>query len=163
MPSNVLCIQAGRIFWTPGGYFQIRRSGGGLLGPDIKFGGKSWGKVWPSSSNKRKNLGSSVTEQKLGKSLNFGVISEIQRAKFGVFVIYIFGGKIWGSNKNFRGKIWGRVPRPPDMEVPPLGSGLSHYCRRKLLNSDWLLWSRHLPNFLFDVSSNVKILNCRVL
>ena len=32
--------------------------------------------------------------QKLGKSPNFRIISEIQRAKFGVFVIYIFGGKI---------------------------------------------------------------------
>ena len=40
----------------------------------------------------------------------FGVISEIQRAKFGVFVTYIFGGKIWGQ-----------APRPPNMEVPPLG------------------------------------------
>ena len=60
--------------------------------------------------------------QKLGKSPNFGVISEIQRAKFGVFIIYIFGGKIWGSNKNFRGKIWGQAPRPPNMEVPPWGS-----------------------------------------
>ena len=32
--------------------------------------------------------------QKLGKSPNFGVISEIQRAKFGVSVTYIFEGKI---------------------------------------------------------------------
>ena len=30
------------------------------LGPHIKFGGKIWGKVQPSSTNKRKNLGSSV-------------------------------------------------------------------------------------------------------
>ena len=28
------------------------------------------------------------------------VKSEIQRAKFGVLVTCIFGGKIWGSNKN---------------------------------------------------------------
>ena len=51
--------------------------------------------------------------QKLGKNHNFGafgVISEIQRAKFGVFVTYIFGGKIWGSDMNFRHKIWGQVP-----------------------------------------------------
>ena len=40
----------------------------------------------------------------------FGVISEIQRAKFGVSVTYIFGGKIWGSHMNFRGKIWGQAP-----------------------------------------------------
>ena len=55
----------------------------------------------------------------MGKCPNFRVISEIQRAKFGVFVTYIFGGKIWGSNKNFRGKFWGQDPRPPSMEVPP--------------------------------------------
>ena len=50
----------------PGGYFQIRRSGGGGggLGPHIKFGGKIWGKVRPSSPNKRKNLGSSVSTRR---------------------------------------------------------------------------------------------------
>ena len=31
--------------------------GGGELGPHIKFGGKIWGKVRPSSPNKKKNLG----------------------------------------------------------------------------------------------------------
>ena len=59
----------------------------------------------------------------LGKNPNFGVKSEILKAKFGVFVTYIFGGKIWGSfvtyifggkiwgsNKNFRGKFWGQAP-----------------------------------------------------
>ena len=38
--------------------------GGGGLGPHIKFGGKIWGKVWPSSPNNRKNLGSSVTTRR---------------------------------------------------------------------------------------------------
>ena len=52
----------------------------------------------------------------------FGLISEIQRAKFGVSFTYDFGGKIWGSEMNFRGKIWGQAPRPPNMEVSPLGS-----------------------------------------
>ena len=96
----------------------------GGLGPDIKFRGEIWGKVQPSSPNKRKNLGSSVTTRRkiwdriiiLGA---FGVISEIQRAKFGVFAIYIFGGKIWGSYRNFRGKIWGQAARPPYMKVTP--------------------------------------------
>ena len=66
-------------------------------------------------------MGSSVTTRRKSweKSPNFGVISEIQRAKFGVFVTCIFGGKIWGSNKNFRGKFWGQARRPPNMEVPP--------------------------------------------
>ena len=66
----------------------------------------------------------SPQDAKFEKSPSFGVISEIQRAKFGVFVTYIFGGKIWGSNKNFRGKFWGQAPRPPDMEVAPLGEVL---------------------------------------
>ena len=44
-----------------GGVLPKRRSGG--LGPHIRFGGKIWGKVRPSSQNKRKNLGSSVTKR----------------------------------------------------------------------------------------------------
>ena len=80
----------------PRGYFQIRRSGGGL-GPHVKFGGKIWGKVRPSSPNKRKNLGSSVTTRRkswekvpiLGSYLKFrgqnlGYLSFILlEAKFG--------------------------------------------------------------------------------
>ena len=100
-------------------------SGGrGGLGPDIKFRGKIWGKVQPSSPNKGKIW--EVLLPQDGKSWEritilgaFGVISEIQTAKFGVFVTYIFGGKIWGSYRNFRGKIWGQSPRPPYLEVPP--------------------------------------------
>ena len=57
--------------------------------------------------------------QKLGKNPNFGVISEIQRAKFVVPVTYNFGGKIWGSHTNFIGKFLGQAPRLPDIEVPP--------------------------------------------
>ena len=112
------------IFWAfcPRGVLPNKEVGG--LGPLIKFGGKIWGKVRPSSPNNRKNLGSSVTtrRKRLGKSHNFGVISEIQRAKFGVFVIYIFRGKIWGSNKNFRGKIWGQAPHLLIWKYPPWSS-----------------------------------------
>ena len=49
--------------------------------------------------------------QKLGKSPNFGIIPEIQRAKFGVFVIYIFGGKILGLQQEFQRQNLG--PSPP--------------------------------------------------
>ena len=52
---NVLSVSVLR-----GGYFHIRRSGG-RLGAHIKFGGKIWGKVRPSSPNKRKSVGRSVT------------------------------------------------------------------------------------------------------
>ena len=102
-------------------------SGGGGIGPGIEFRGKIWGKVQSSSPNKRKILGSSVTTRRKNWERitifgAFGVISEIQRAKFGLSVTYIFGGKIWGSDMNFRGKIWGQAPppRPPYMEVLPL-------------------------------------------
>ena len=101
---------------TPGG-------GGGVdltSSLEAKFGARSGqvqqirGKTWEVLSPQ----GAAV-----GKSPNFGVISEIQRAKFGVFVTYIFGGKIWGSNKNFRGKFWGQAP-PPDLLIWKYSMGL---------------------------------------
>ena len=71
-------------------------------------------------------MGSSVTTrrknwERITILRAFEVISEIQRAKFGVSVTFVFGGKIWGSDMNFRSKIWGQAPQPPYMEVPPLG------------------------------------------
>ena len=126
--ANVLCIFL-KTGIHPRGYFHIRKSAGGVLdltsSLEAKFGarssqvhqlrGKTWEVLLPQDA-------------KVGKNPNFGVISEIQRAKFGVFVIYIFGGKIWGSNKNFGGKFWGQAPRPPNLEVYP--SGVSIYVGR---------------------------------
>ena len=102
-------------FPSPGGYFQIKRSGGGL-GPHIKFGGKIWGKVRPSSKFGKFCY---FKTQKLGESPNFGVISEIQRAKFGVFVTYIFGGKIWAPTRISEANFGAKPPRPPNMKEPP--------------------------------------------
>ena len=80
-----------------------------------------------------------LQDAKIGKESQFwgqlGVISEIQRAKFGVSVTYIFGRKIWGSDMNFRGKIWGQAPRPPCMEVLPLGLLKSLYLIKAVFNS----------------------------
>ena len=70
--------------------------------------------------------------QKLGKSPNFGVICEIERTKFGVFIIYLFGGKIWCSNKNFRCKFWGQAPRPPGLLV------LFVVSYKTVIKDDWL-------------------------
>ena len=81
-----------------GRYFHIRRSL--RVGPHIKFGGKIWGKIRRAKFTKyEEKFGKFCYHkmQKLGKNPNFGVKSEIQRAKFGVFVTYICGGKIWGS------------------------------------------------------------------
>ena len=53
------------------------------------------------------------------KAQNLGYLSPMfLEAKFGVSVTYVFGGKIWGSDMNFRGKIWGRAPRPPNWKYP---------------------------------------------
>ena len=117
------------LFTCPEGYFHIRRSGGGGgggLGPGIEFRGKIWGKAQSSSPNKRKNLGSSVTTgrknwERITILGTFGVISEIQRAKFGVFVTYIFGGKILRHKFQRQNLGPSPPPRPPNMEVPPLG------------------------------------------
>ena len=71
---------------------------------------------------------------KCDPKMNFGVISEIQMAMFGVFVTYIFGDKIWGSNKNFRGKLWGKAPQPPNLEVsPPCSVDVVHKLQAKVL------------------------------
>ena len=91
---------------------EVEGGGGGGLGPHIKFGGKIWGKVRPNSSNKRKNLGSSVTTRRKSweKVPILGSYLKFRGQNLGVFVTYIFGGKIWGSNKNFRGTFWGQAP-----------------------------------------------------
>ena len=104
------CCQISTVFNTQGG-------------PYIKFGGKIWGKVRPSSPNKRKNLGSSVTKRR--KSREKAPILEsylkFRGQNLGYLSFIFFRGKIWGSNKNFRGKVWGQAPRPPNMKVPPVG------------------------------------------
>ena len=109
-------------FGPPGPYFHILRWGLDLtsLSLEAKFGaifsqiyqikGKPWEVLPPQDAN-------------VGKNPYFGVISEIQMVKFGVLVIYTFGGKIRGSNKNLGSKFWGQAPRPPDMKVP---SGLTY-------------------------------------
>ena len=103
--------------FIPKGYFQVRRSGGGG-GLDLtsSLEAKILVQVRPSSPNKRKKFGRFyiTTRRKIwGKNHNFRVISEIQRAKFGVFVTYIFGGKIGAtriSEANFGAK-------PPDLLI----------------------------------------------
>ena len=79
----LICSEAERPLKFQGlhtrGVLPYQEVGGGGLGPQIKFGGKIWGKVRPSSPNKRKNLGSSVTTRRkswekipiLGSSLKF--------------------------------------------------------------------------------------------
>ena len=100
---------------TPRGYFQIRRSGG----------------AWTSHQVWRQNLGQDPAKftksgekfgkfchhktQKLGKSPNFGVISEIQRAKFwGICHLYFWRQNL-GLQQEFQRQILG--PSPPDLQI----------------------------------------------
>ena len=114
--SSCTCIQSE---FTPGGYFQIRRSGGGL-GPHIRFGGKIWGKVQPSSQNKRKNLGSSVTKRRkswekvpiLGSYLKFrGQNLGLQQE----FCHLYFWRQNLGLQQEFQRQNLG--PSPPDLLI----------------------------------------------
>ena len=88
------------------GYFHIRTSEGLDLASSLEV------KIGTRSLNKKKKLGSPCTTRgkNWGKISDLGVIYEIQVAKFEVPVTYIFGGKIWGSDTNFRGKFWGQAP-----------------------------------------------------
>ena len=119
----LLIREVQRFYWTqellvpvekftgiPGGYFHIGRSGGLDLTSSLetKFGARL--------SQVQEKLGKFCCHktQKLGKNPNFGVITEIQRAKSRILVTYIFEDKIWGSDMNFRGKFWGQ---PPDLLI----------------------------------------------
>ena len=100
---------------------------GGGLGPDIKFRGKMWGKVQPSSPNKRKNLGSSVTTkrkswQRITILATFGVSLKFKGQNLG-YLSPIFLEAKFGAPTRISGKLCGQVPRSPNTEVlpPPLG------------------------------------------
>ena len=92
--------------------------GGGGLGPHIKFRGKIWGKIQPSSPNKRKNLGSSVTTRRkswekiliLGPYLKFK--GQNLRYLSPIFLESKFGAPTRISEVNF-----GAKPPPPDLLI----------------------------------------------
>ena len=85
---------------------------------------------------------------------DFRIIFEIQRAKFGILLAYMSGGKIWGSGSdtNFRGKFCGQAPpQLPDMEVPPGNRtlGLAQHSEVKSINRVRLSFSSAvIPHFV---------------
>ena len=101
--------------FSQGGYFQIRRSGGLDLIASLEANFEARSGHFHQTRRKAWEV-LSPQDAKLGKSPHSGVISEIHRVKFGVIVINIFGGKIWGFNKNFRDNFWGQAP-PPDLLI----------------------------------------------
>ena len=106
----------------PRGVLPNKEVGGGL-GSHTKFGGKIWGKVRPSSPNKRKNLGSSVTTRRKSweKVPILGSYLKFRGQNLGYLLFIFLEAKFWAPTSRFKGKIWGQAPRPPNMEVPPWG------------------------------------------
>ena len=110
---------------TQGGYFQIRRSRG--LGPHIKFGGKIWGKVRPSSPNKRKNLGSSVTTRRKSREKVpiLGSYLKFRGQNLGYLSLIFLEAKFGAPTRISEAKFGVKPPQPPNMEVPSLGIEMS--------------------------------------
>ena len=113
---------SGQAATNTGGYFQIRRSGG--RGPHIKFGGKIWGKVRPSSPNKGKNLGRSVTTRRKSweKVPILGSYLKFIGQNLGYLSFIFLEAKFGAPARISEAKFWAKPPlRPPDIEVPPWG------------------------------------------
>ena len=102
-----------------GGYFHIRRSGEGK--PHIKFGGKIWGKIQPSSPNKRKNVGSSVTtrHKSWGKFPILGPYLKFRGQNLGYFSPIFLEAKFGAPTRISEAKFGAKPPRLPNTEGPP--------------------------------------------
>ena len=103
----------------------LPNKGVGGLGSHIKFGGKIWGKVRPSSQNKRKNLGSSVTKRRkswekvpiLGSYLKF-------RGQNSGYLSFIFLEAKFGAPTRISEAKFGAKP-PPDLLIWKYPPGVS--------------------------------------
>ena len=95
----------------------------GGLGPHIKFGGKIWGNVRPSSPYKRKNLGRSVTTRRKswGKVPILGSYLKFRGQNLGYFSFIFLEAKFVAPTRISEAKFGAKPPppRPPNMEVPP--------------------------------------------
>ena len=78
---------------------------------EAKFGAR-FSQIYEIKGKTREVL--SPQDAKVGKNPYFGVISEIQTAKFGVLVTYTFGGKIWGSKRIWEANFGAK---PPDVVI----------------------------------------------
>ena len=102
-----------------GGVLSNKEVGG--LGPHIKFGGKIWGKVRPSSPNKRKNLGSSVTTRRKSweKVPILGSYLKFREQNLGYLSLIFLEAKFGAPTRISEANFGAKPPRPPNMEVPP--------------------------------------------
>ena len=118
------CLSLGFIKITEPGTQRVlpnkKVGGGGGLGAHIKFGGKIWGKVRPSSQNRRKNLGSSVTKRRksLGKVQILVSYLKFRGQNLGYLSFVCLEAKFGALTRISEAKFGAKPPRPPNMEVP---------------------------------------------
>ena len=100
----------------PRGYFQIRRSGGGL-GPHIKFGSKIWGKVRPREEKFAKFCHHKT--QKFGKVPILGSYLKFRGQNLGYLSVIFLEAKFGAPTRISEANLGAKPPRPPNMEIPP--------------------------------------------
>ena len=104
---------------SPGGYFQIRRSGGLDLTSSLeaKFGARS-GQV---HQTKRKNLGSSVTTRRKSweKVPILGSYLKFRGQNLGYLSFIFLEAKFGAPTRISEAKFGAKPLRPPNMDVPP--------------------------------------------
>ena len=87
--------------------------GGGGLGPVVKFRGKIWGKVQPSSPNKIREV-LLLQDAKVEKESQFwghlGVYLKFKGQNLAYLLPIFLEAKFRGSHTNFSGKFWGQIP-----------------------------------------------------
>ena len=106
------------MYSCPGGYFHIRRSGGGGLGPGIEFRGKIWARFSQLHQIRGKIWGVLlIQDAKIGKESQFcghlGLYLKFKEQNLGYPSPILLEAK-FGAPPNFRGKIWGK---PPDLLI----------------------------------------------
>ena len=126
-PLNPGQVNDSRVNTVPGGVLpnkEVEGGGGGLdLTSSFKFGGKMWGKVRPSSPNKRKSLGSSVTTRRKswGKVPILGAYLKFRGQNLG-YLSFIFLEAKFGAPTRISEAKFGA--KPPDLLIwkYPLGN-----------------------------------------
>ena len=115
--SSCTCIQSE--FTPRGGLLPNKEVRG--LGPHIRFGGKIWGKVQPSSQNKRKNLGSSVTKRRKSwkKVPILGSYLKFRGQNLGYLSFIFLGAKFEAPTRISEAKFGAKLPDLLIWKYPP--------------------------------------------
>ena len=115
----------------PGGLPPNKEVGG--LGPHITFGGKIWGKVRPSSPNKKKILRSSVTTRRKSweKVPILGSYLKFRGQNLGCLSLTFLEAK-FGASTRISESNFGPKPPPPDLLIWKYPLWEYTYCQSKV-------------------------------